>query len=473
MKILLLRQAEEYIQTGILGHPPNVSSIYPPLGLEYIASSLENKGYKVEIIDFGAEVVSEEHLKNSLMSSDAVGMSVYTNNYKNAAAIAGTIKELDPNIPLIIGGPHCTFLKKQSLLDIPHADIAVESEGEYVIPDLIKVFEARKKLSNVSGIFYRENNQIKSGKSLEIIDNLDALPFPARHLVDKYDYGNLPWGYKFKKKFTSMITSRGCPYRCRFCTRYGNIIKNWNFRKRSAENVVKEIQEINDKYKSVAILDDNFLADIKRAHKIFDMLLETSTVMDLIIIGARVDSADKDLYKKMKKVGVKYISFGIESGNQDVLDFYNKKITLQQIKKAIHLAREMNFITQGTFILGAPFETNRHIENTIKFACSLPLDIAIFQPLSYEMGSDLWFEAVRDKKISKNEYQVTADSHRDLGNFTAEKLNEYSKNAFKRFYLRPYYLLNQIHKALLQKDFDHFKDVWKFVFSSQWKNILS
>jgi len=473
MKILLLRQAEEYIQTGILGHPPNVSSIYPPLGLEYIGSSLENKDHKVEIIDFGAEIVSEEHLKNSLMSSDAVGMSVCTNNYKNAATIAETIKELDPDIPLIIGGPHCTFLKKQSLLDVPHADIGVESEGEYAILDLIRVFEARKKLSNVPGIFYRENNQIKSGKSLEIIDKLDTLPFPARHLVDKYDYGNLPWGYKFKKKFTSMITSRGCPYRCRFCTRYGNIIKNWNFRKRSAENVVKEIQEINNKYKSVAILDDNFLADIKRAHKIFDMLLETNTVMDLIIIGARVDSADKDLYKKMRKVGVKYISFGIESGNQDVLDFYNKKITLQQIQKAIHLAREMNFITQGTFILGAPFEKNRHIENTIKFACSLPLDIAIFQPLSYEMGSDLWFEAVKDKKISKYEYQVTADSHRDLGNFNAEKLNEYSKNAFRRFYLRPNYIINQIYKTLWQKDFDHFKDVWKFVFSSQWRNILS
>ena len=459
MKILLLRHTEEYKRTGILGHPPNVSSIYPPLSLEYIGSSLEHEGHKVEIIDFGAEVVSEEHMKNSLRLSDAVGMSVYTNNYKNTATIARMIKELDPEIPLIIGGPHCTFLKKRSLSDVPHADIAVELEGEYVILDLIRVLEGRKKLSDVHGIYYRENNQIKSGKSSEIIDNLDALPFPARHLVDKYDYGNLPWGYKFKKKFTSMITSRGCPFHCRFCTRYGNVVKGWGFRKRSAENVVREIQEINDKYKSVAILDDNFLADIKRAHRIFDMLLETCTNIDLIVIGARVDSADKDLYKKMRKVGVRYISFGIESGNQDVLDFYNKKITLQQIRKAVHLAREMNFITQGTLILGAPFETRKYIENTIKFACSLPLDIVIFQPLSYEMGSDLWFEAVKDKKISTNEYQVIADSHRGLGNFSAEQLNEYSKNAFKRFYLRPKYMLGQIHKALLQKDADHLKNV--------------
>jgi anaerobic magnesium-protoporphyrin IX monomethyl ester cyclase len=473
MKILLLKHAEEYIQSGILGHSPNAVSIYPPLGLEYIGSTLENEGHKVEIIDFGAEALSKEQLKNSLTSSDAVGIGVYTNNYKNTADFAKMIKELDPKIPLIIGGPHCIFFKRQSLIDISCADISVELEGEHVFPYLVRVFEGKKKLSDVHGIYYRENNKIKAGKSPQIIDNLDDLAFPARHLVYRYDYGNLPWGYSFKKKFTSMITSRGCPFNCRFCTRYNNIVKDWGYRKRSADNVVREIQEINDKYKSVAIVDDNFLADIKRAHKIFDKLLETGTTLDLIITGARVDSADKDLYKKMKKVGVKYLCFGIESGNQDVLDFYNKKITLQQIQKAVHLAKEMNFTTQATFILGAPFETNKYIENTIKFACSLPLDIVIFQPLHYVMGSDLWLEAVKDKKISKNEYHVDANSKRGLGNFTEEELKEYSNKAFRRFYLRPNYLLSQIQKALLHKDIGHLKIVWKVAISSQWRNILS
>jgi radical SAM superfamily enzyme YgiQ (UPF0313 family) len=472
MKLLLLRHPEEWIQPGILGHLPNVSSIYPPLGLEYIGASLEREGHKVEIIDFGAEAVSKEQLKNSLMTSDTVGMSIYTNNYKNAANTAKVIKELEPEIPLIIGGPHCSFLKKRSLSDIPDADIAVELEGEFVIIDLIKYIQGRKKMSDIHGVYYRDKNRIKSGRPFKIIEDLDSLPFPARHLVDKYDYGNFPGGYQAKKKFTSMITSRGCPFRCRFCVRYSNIKKGYRFRGRSAKNVIEEIQEINDKYGSVAIVDDNFLADTKRAHRIFDRLLEIGTNIDLSIVGARIDSADRTLYKKMKKANVKLIAYGIESGNQDVLDFYNKKITLQQIREAVQLGREMNFIIQGTFILGAPIETKEHIEKTIKFICSLPIDTVIIRPLLYEMGSDLWIEAVKNKKISKDDYSVTADSRRDLGNFTPEELDEYSKKAFRRFYLRPKYIFSQIYRASLQKDNNQLKNVLGSVVSTQWTNIL-
>lgn len=472
MKFLLLRLTGEYEQPGILGHPPNILSIYPPLGLEYIGASLEHDGHKVEIIDFGAETVSKEHLENCLMSSDAVGISVYTNNYRNVAVIAKMIKELDSGIPLIIGGPHCTFLKRRSLSDVPHADISVIGEGEHVFIDLVRFFQGRKKLSDVPGVYYRENNQIKSGKPLQISDNLDNLPFPARHLVDKYEYGNFLWGSRPRKKVTSMITSRGCPFRCRFCNRYGNVIKGWGFRKRSAENVFREIQEIDKKYGSVFIVDDNFLVDIKRAHRIFDMLLEIGTNIDLSIIGTRVDSTDRALFTKMKKAGVKYVGFGIESGNQDVLDFYNKKITLQQIREAVELAREMNFVTQGSLILGAPVETKEHIENTIKFVCSLPLDIVIFQPLKYERGSDLWAEAVKNKKISAEEYSLPADSRRGLGNFTTEELDEFTNKAFRRFYLRTNYLFSQIYRSLLQKDGNRLKNVWRVAFSSQWRNIL-
>jgi len=134
-----------------------------------------------------------------------------------------------------------------------------------------------------------------------------------------------------------------------------------------------------------------------------DGLIELDSDIELIIDGARIDSADRDLYKKMKKANVKFIGYGIESGNQDVLDFYNKKITLEQIRKAINLCNEMNFITRATFILGAPFETKQHFEKTIKFACSLPLDIAIFRPLNYCPGAELWDEAVKQGKIMKNE----------------------------------------------------------------------
>ena len=440
-------------------------SNHPPLGLLSLGAMLESEGHTAEILDYYMEEISKEKLKNYLQSSDAVGMTVLTEDFKAAVDISVMIKEINPNITLIIGGPHCSFHKQRSLQDISRADICVIGEGEYVILDLVKYFEGEKKLADIHGIYYRDNGLIKSGKPLQVIDDLDALPFPARHLVDKYDYAKLPWDKKSKKKVTSMITSRGCPFQCRFCARYSNSIKNWGCRKRSAENVVREILEIDKKYGNVWIVDDNFLADTKRAHKILDMLLEIGTDINFLIEGVRVDSADRKLYEKMKKAGVKLMGFGIESGNQDVLDFYKKNVTLQQIRKALGLANEMDFFTYGTFIFGAPMETKTHIENTIKFANSLPLDFANFGELSYSTGSDLWAEAVKNKIISKDETYLIADSRRGLGNFTPDELTQYAKKAIKSFYIRPKYIFRQTHKAILRKDFSLLTNGIRFVTS--------
>ncbi len=471
MKFLFLRHPEEWTQPGILGHPPNISSIYPPLGLLYIAASLEQNGHSAEVIDLGAESVSKQDLERKLATVDAVGMSVYTNNYKSVADTTRVVKQIAPKIPLIIGGPHCSFLKERALSDISDADISIDLEGEFVILDLVKYLQGEKKLSDIPGISYKIKNKIELGKSPGVIADLDVLSFPARHLVEKYDYGNFPWGYTPRKKFTSMLTSRGCPFRCRFCSKYGNIVEGYGFRQRSAENVVKEIQEVSEKYGSVKIVDENFLANAKRANKIFDKLLEIGTDIDILILGARVDSANRELYKKMKKANVKFLSFGVESGSQPVLDFYNKKITKQQIQNAVKLSREMNFMTIASFIFGAPVETEENIEETIKFVCSLPFDSVIFRPLKYEVGSALWTEAVESGKISKEEYAVPADSQRGLGNFTLDELNDFVNKATSRFYLRPQYMLAQAFRTATSMDGNRFKNFFRVMMSYQWRDV--
>jgi radical SAM superfamily enzyme YgiQ (UPF0313 family) len=462
MKFLLIRAGNQKTNEIQLTNPP---LSHPPLGLLYLGAILEQEGHKVEVIDCYAEKISREKLENYLQSSDAVGMSVLGDDYIASVGISRMIKEIDPDIPLIIGGPHSTFFKERALNDISHADISVIGEGEHVILDLVRYLKGTEKLSNIHGIYYRDNGSIKSGKPLKVIDNLDNIPFPARHLVDKYEYGGFPFGYQLKKKVTSIITSRGCPFRCRFCARYSNFIEEWGFRKRSFENVVKEMQELNNKYRSVWIVDDNFLADSKRAHKIFDKLLESGIDMDLLIEGARTDSVDRELYKKMKKAGVTFISYGIESGNQDILDFYNKENNLNKIREAVKLAREMGFFLSASFILGAPPETKQHIKNTIKFACSLPIDIASFAPLGYIKGSRLWVEAVENNKISKDSFIEIADSEKGLGNFTREEIKSYTIQAYKTFYLRPSYLLSQISRSISRNDFSLLFKGWKFLFS--------
>ncbi len=428
--------------------PPHV----PPLGLLYIGRSLEDEGHTVEVMEYYAEDDPVKQLIRSLPSVDAVGMSVTTYPYQQSAEIAHIIKKIDPTIPLMIGGPHCIFHPEHSLKDIPEADISVSGDGEKTIKHVAQALNGEKNLRDIPGVHFRHGSQIKSGKPYELITDLDTVPFPSRHLVDNYEYGKINDTFIFKRKLTSVITSRGCPFNCRFCPRTPYYRK---FRQRSAQNVIEELQDLDGKYATVQIADDNFLTDTKRANIIMDSLIENPLNIDLIIQGTRVDTANRELYKKMKQARVVYMGFGIESGNQDVLDFYDKRITLEKIRNAVTLAHEMDFLTLGNFIIGAPIETDTHIQETINFACSLPLDMSIFNPLYYMYGSRLWDDAEKAHKIQSTDgYTVKADSRRNLSKYTAEELESICTKATLKFYLRPRHIMQQIIKALRVKRFN-------------------
>jgi anaerobic magnesium-protoporphyrin IX monomethyl ester cyclase len=175
--------------------------------------------------------------------------------------------------------------------------------------------------------------------------------------------------------------------------------------------------------------------------------------MEIFIAGARVDSADRDLYEKMAKAGVKFISFGIESGNQEILNYYNKKVTLSQVRKAINLSIEMNIITWGNFIFGAPVETREQLQETLEFSLSLPLDMAFYRHLSYQRGSNLWENAVSDHIIDKNDNYKLVGSCNTRSFLTEEEISNFCRKAFKRFYYRPSYLLQEIFRCISRNDF--------------------
>lgn len=419
----------------------------PPLGLLYLASALEDDGHKAEIIDFSYEEFDKEKLKRKLNSVDVVGITVLTYTVKTSAIITKMVKDNYPDIPVLIGGPHCLIDPEKALLDIG-ADICVAGEGEIVIKKIAKMIEENRAPSDLPGVYYRHNGKIIKGKPLEVIEDLDSLSFPSRHLVEQYDYGYMIGVHLPKGRFTSLMTSRGCPFNCNFCLSRKYPIKR--YRTRSPENVIEEIKKISEKYDSMLIADDNFLADKKRVKKIMDMIRKEKIDMEIWIEGVRVDSSDKELFKKMKESGVKAIEFGIESGNQDVLDFYNKQITLPEIRKAVQTSRETGFITLGNFIFGAPIETTKHFENTIKFAKSLPLDIAFFYVLDYLKGCDIWEEAAKTGKIKSDQPRVESGSIK--GNFTTEELEQWKVNANKEFYLNPRYIAGQVYRAFERKD---------------------
>ena len=311
MHFLLINSQKGFDQTVTRKHVNEIPQ-QPPLGLLYIASSLESEGHTIDFLEFFGEMDPFKEIKKLLTSSDAVGISLSSFPYKPAMQIAEFIKETDPTTPVIIGGSHCNFHPRQSLIDIPDADISVAGDGENVVKEIAAALKNGSSFSNIHGIYYRKNGAIKKGKPPEPITNLDSIPYPARHHEMKYEYGKINNSYILKPKVTSMVTTRGCPFKCRFCARndYYNL-----FRQRSAENVVKEIQEINDSYNTVIITDENFLTDTKRAHKIMDSLIDIGTTVNFVIEGTRVDTANRNLYKKMKHAGVNFISLVL---NQEI-----------------------------------------------------------------------------------------------------------------------------------------------------------
>jgi radical SAM superfamily enzyme YgiQ (UPF0313 family) len=424
----------------------------PPLGILYLSAMLERNGHTIEILDYAAENVDEVKLRCKIDSADAVGITIYSESLDESIYLAHIIKKHRPDISLLIGGPHCTLIPEKSLIDL-NADICVIGDGELIICAIADALQGKAELSNIPGIYYKENKKIKQSSPAQIIKDLDSLPSPARHLVEKYEYGYFI-GIKLSlKRTTSIITTRGCPYHCRFCGY--NAIRS-KYYERSVDNVINEIEEIIlQGYRSIIIVDNNFLSDIskKRVEKIMDRIIEKKMKINISIMGARVDSADRRLYEKMRDAGVSFISFGIESGNQDVLELYDKRTTIQQIKDAINLSKQMGFFTSGSFIIGSEIETKNHIENTIKFAKSLPLDIAHFLVLGYQYGSPLWQKAVDEGKIKPDEFDVNADSKHNLGMFTAEEFEKYSIKAHRSFYYDPRYIIKQFFFAFRNRDF--------------------
>ena len=444
----------------------------PPLGLLYIAKILEKEGDDVAILDFSCEAFDEHKMIEAVKIADVVGMTVLSFSLENSIELVNITKRVKPQIKVIIGGPHCSLFPRKALEET-QADICVQGDGELIITDIKRALEGEIAFSEISGIYYRENDVIRNGMPFQVVKDLDAVPFPARHLVKKYHYGSQYNPKIRKEEFTSIITSRGCPFNCKFCSR--NSVSMKTYRMRSIKSILEELKDIkNNGYRYVAFVDDSLLSNKKQIEELFDGIIKEKLDLKFVITAARVDSADEKLFRKMKKAGVTHIQYGLESGNQDVLDFYNKNTTLDKIKYAVNLSHKIGFFNMGSFILGAPFETKEHFERTVNFAKTLPLDSVSFVALKYMPGSELWCEAVEDEKISEDDYLVQADSEKKLGLLTQKEIVEYCVKARGDFYLRPQFMLRLFIKSVKNDDlgflqsylslfFSNIKDGFKFL----------
>ena len=411
------------------------ASHLPPLGLAYTAAFLESKGIVCSIIDANLLQLSEEDVLTKIRDSDPdlVGISFNVATVKEAIFLARASKQLGKRV--IMGGPSSKGELK-NILEKSGADCIVRGEGEIVTWNLLASDFA---LADVKGIAYLANGTVVHTPEEEKIKDLDALPFPAYHLLPDLD---LYHNRSRRHPIAPMLTSRGCPYGCSFC---GSAYTGW--RPRSPENVVREITYLMKKFgvRQVDILDDNFSMNLERAEEICDLIIAQK--LDILITfpnGLRADRLTERLVEKMAQAGVYRTGVGIESGDQRIVNNINKSLKLEQVKLALSWLRKHNIVSFGYFQFGLPGETKESMQRTIDFALEVNPNWANFgittplpgTPLYKELQKQGKLTVLEDEGIDTGFYSVK-EGHYDPGDVTMEEVMRSQQMAWGKFFFWP------------------------------------
>lgn len=362
-----------------------------PLGLAYIASYLESRGTRVEIIDsmglgwhkmvsegsFIRIGLSDDELLAKLRGArpDIVGITcMFPPQANSMNTVANMAKSIDRDIPVIVGGAHPSS-QPSECLENENIDVVVVGEGEVTMAELVEHYSGNKSIDEVKGIYFRKLREVRYTKRRKLIHDLDALPYPAYHLLPMEEYF-AAGGQGFSERgipidrWVSMITSRGCPFQCCFCSVHNIYGPSW--RARSPEKVIEEIEFLIDKYriKHIFFEDDNLTLDTRRAEKIFDLMIERK--LDLTWEtpnGVRADTLSRPLLRKMKKSGCTMLIIGVENGNQQFLNkVIKKRLDLKKVEENARIISEEGIPCIAFFIIGIVGENKRIVNDTIKFA---------------------------------------------------------------------------------------------------------
>ncbi len=364
---------------------------YPSLGLGYLAAVLERRGDEVRIFDFGLDPRRplEDEVHDVLaFRPDVIGLTAMTTSYHSAEE-AMSLLRAGTNAPMVLGGPHATVFPARTLQEQPALDYLVFGEGEETMLELMEVIEGRRDPAAVAGLCYRRAGEVICNPARPLIRDLDALPFPARHLFQLERY---PLYAPDGGRMLTVLTSRGCPYNCSYC--FKGIVGR-TYRQRSPENLMQELKELIRTYgiRNFYFIDDLFTLDVKRLNVLLDMMIAEGLDIRWQCL-ARVDRVTPELLRKMAAAGCRQIHYGIESGNQEILDRVGKRITLEQVRQAVRWTAEAGIRSKGYFMLGLPGDTEETMEQTIQFAASLDLDDAMFSLTTPFPGTRLWEELV-------------------------------------------------------------------------------
>jgi anaerobic magnesium-protoporphyrin IX monomethyl ester cyclase len=410
------------------------------LGLGYLAAVLEKNHNKVDVIDCQILKISLEDFRNEIKKRqpDIVGVTSSTLTYQTALKLVKIAKDACPNAITIAGGSHVTFWDEQALEECPELDIVVRREGEDTMLELVQRIETGKSYADVLGTTCRKDGKIVKNPDRPYIEDLDSLPFPARHLWPMERFREL-------EDILYLATSRGCVYWCEFCTTVR--MHGRKYRMRSPKNVVDELELLYKTYgvKKFTFCDDAFTVDQSRTEEICNEIIERGLKIEWNC-GTRVDMLSKDLLAKMKDAGCISVWFGVESGTQQVLDAMKKGITPELTKKVLGWVREAGLKPVPNVILGFPGETKQSAWKTIKFVEKIAPDDVGFYNVATPFPGTPMYDLVKEKgwlRVTDFDMYDTTKTIFETPTLSMKELGKLREGAFHHYYLRRAYFFDK------------------------------
>ena len=448
--------------TNYLKHITNRS---PSVGLLLLAAKAREIGYMPEIIESDLEGLTPQEVADRILDKNPkfVGITLFTVGVFNASIIAKIIKEKNPNMPVIVGGPHISSMGYETMQKFAEFDVCVVHEGEAILESLLDAIEHKKPLKDVLGIMYRdEDDSIRATPPPPVIEDLDSLPLPAWDLLPNFPHGYLPAIYDYPRApVATYSASRGCPFLCEFCdtSTFGGKIR-YNSPQR-VYDVMKHLSEVYG-VKHLQFVDDLFVAHNGRVAEFSRLLIKNKIDMTWSCT-ARVNTVKPETLALMKEAGCWEISFGLESGSDRMLDEMKKSQKVATARKAVQWTHEAGIRVKGLFMLGYPTEDEESIEMTKEFITTVPMTTMNLSKFTPYPGSPIYKKLYGASILEEDWERLNGMNFvYKADGFTQEDLDTHYTEIIKSFYKRPQILWHYTKMSLA--NLTHLKRLSMFLF---------
>lgn len=451
-KVLLIEPPylDLYGKTELMTKP------YFPLGLGYVAASLQKAGHEVRLLLSSAGRSFYHVVMNTIddWQPEIVGFSAMTTNFPRAVHLAGRIKQKH-RVPIMIGGHHVSALKERILLDHPELDFVVYGEGEDTVVELVEHLEG-DGFDHIKGLIWRDDGKVVTNPPRPLRTDLDNIPFPARNLVDMSKFST--HSHIAGGKSATILTSRGCPFGCIFCS--AHVVDGRKYRPHGVDYVLAEIEELIDRgnVQYIFVQDDTFTLQKDRVLQVCEAI-KRRRYRTRFGCFSRTDVMDEQLATALRRAGFENIIFGIESGDPEVLRKIGKRTTVEKSKEAIGVCNRAGLKTTASFVIGLPFDTPETIRKTIDLAFELKPTLVAFNPLVPFPGAAV-FDQERHTPATIDGWEkyvtVGVPPYSFVKGYSPEALHRLASRGHKRFYMRPvqiWRILNTVRSATDLKEY--------------------